>query len=74
MEEIDIWRTAATLMRLHADAARFNGAQRAGALYDQGDLEGFIVWRKVIRAIEQLERQKPNAARSGELTFQGRTR
>ena len=61
MEEVDIWRTAATLLRLHTDAARSNAAQRADALYDQGDLEGFIVWRQVIRAIEQLERQKPNA-------------
>ena len=61
MEEIDIWRTAATLLRLHADAARFNAAQRADALYEQGDLEGFMEWRKVIHAIEQLERQKPNA-------------
>ena len=61
MEEIDIWRTAAALLRLHGDAATFNAAQRADVLYDQGDLDGFIVWRKVIRAIEQLERQRPNA-------------
>ena len=61
MEEIDIWRTAATLMGLHGDAATLNGAQRADALYDKGDLDGFIVWRKVIRAIEQLERQRPSA-------------
>ena len=61
MEEIDIWRTAAFVLREHGDGARSNAAQRADALYDQGDLDGFIVWRKVIRAIEQFERQKPNA-------------
>ena len=61
MEEIDIWRTAAFVLREHGDSARANAAQRADALYDKGDLDGFIVWRKVIRAIEQLERQRPNA-------------
>ena len=61
MEEIDIWRTAATLLRTHADSARSNAAQRADALYEQDDVDGFIVWRQVIRAIEQLERQKPSA-------------
>ena len=61
MEEIDIWRTAATLLRLHADSARSNAAQRADTLYEEGDIDGFIVWRQVILAIEQLERRKPRA-------------
>jgi hypothetical protein len=61
MEEVAIWRTAAFVLREHGDGARSNAAERADALYDKGDLDGFIVWRKVIRAIEQLERQKPNA-------------
>ena len=54
MQEIDIWRTAAFLLREHGDGARSNAAQRADALYDKGDLDGFIVWRKVINAVEQL--------------------
>jgi hypothetical protein len=61
MQEVDIWRTAAFLLREHGGGATFNAAQRADALYDKGDLDGFIVWRKVIRAIEQLERQRPSA-------------
>ena len=61
MEEIDIWRTAAFVLREHGDSARANAAQRADALYDNGDLEGFLVWWKVIHAIEQLERQKTHA-------------
>jgi hypothetical protein len=61
MEEIDIWRTATSILREHGDGARANAAQRADALYDKGDLDGFMVWRKVIRAIEQLERQRPSA-------------
>jgi hypothetical protein len=56
------YRNRKSVRRLidQCETLTFNAAQRADALYDQGDLEGFIVWRKVIRAIEQLERQKPN--------------
>lgn len=59
MEEIDIWRTATLLMRLHGDGATFNAAQRADALYEKGDFKGVEVWVAVVHAIEQLERQKP---------------
>jgi hypothetical protein len=59
MEEIDIWRTAALLMRLHGEGATFNAAQRADALLQNGDLQGVAVWIGVLHAIEQLERQKP---------------
>jgi hypothetical protein len=59
MEEIDIWRTATLLMRLHGDGATFNAARRADALLDKGDETGFAVWMKVVHAIEQLERQTP---------------
>ena len=59
MEEIDIWRTARVLMIQHGDGAGFAAAQRADALIAKNDYEGVAVWLRVVRAIEELERQKP---------------
>lgn len=59
MEEVDIWRTAATLMQLYGEAATSNTAQRADAFHEEGDFDGVVVWLNVVRAIEQLERQTP---------------
>ena len=59
MEEIDIWRTARVLMTQHGAAAGFAAAERAGDPLAKNDYEGLAVWRRVCRAIEELERQKP---------------
>ena len=62
MDEIDIWRTAAEMIRqLQADAA-VSAALRADALLDQGDTQGFNVWKRVVAAINELERTRPKAS------------
>ena len=59
MEEIDVWRTAAEMRRqFGADAAIISGT-RADALLDQGDIDGFNVWKRVVAAINELERAAP---------------
>ena len=32
---------------------------RADAMLDTGDLDGFAVWKRVLRAMEELQRTKP---------------
>jgi len=59
LEEIDIWRTARVLMDVHGEAAGFAAARRADALIAKNDPEGVAVWMRVVRAIVELERQKP---------------
>ena len=63
MHEIDVWRTAYLLMREYALEAALIASTRADALLAQGDLKGFAVWKRVVAAIADLERDKP---RNGE--------
>ena len=39
--------------------APIEAAMRADAMLDKGDLEGFSVWRRIMRAMEELQRVEP---------------
>lgn len=51
------YRTAAKLrIDQHGADVAIRAAQRAGTLADEGDLDGAIVWRRILEAIEELQR------------------
>jgi hypothetical protein len=62
MEEIDIWRTAKILLDTHGDKAWLEAAQRADLAVEQGNAAAESVWKRVGRAVEELQRQKPRAS------------
>ena len=62
IDEIDIWRTAKLLTDQHSDEAAIHAAMRADELLAAGDLDGYAVWRRIIRAIEELQRTQANGA------------
>ena len=62
--EIDLWRSAKLLIDQHGDEAAIHAAMRADELLDAGDLDGAAVWRRIIRAIEELQRKEPRQAES----------
>lgn len=57
MDAVDIWRAADMMIRLYGVDATINAAMRADALLDQGDAEGFFVWKRIARAIDDLGRK-----------------
>jgi hypothetical protein len=60
MDDLDIWRTAGTLIRMYGpDEAALTAALRADALLDQGDTDGYFAWKRITRAIDELQRTKP---------------
>jgi hypothetical protein len=59
MEEIDIWRTAKILMDAHGDKAWLEAAQRADHAIEDGNTDAEAVWKRVLKAITELDRQKP---------------
>jgi hypothetical protein len=59
IEEIDIWRTAAEMRRQFGADAAVISATRADALLDQGDIDGFNAWKRIVAAINDLERTAP---------------
>jgi hypothetical protein len=63
MEDIGIWRAAEQMRKLYGDDAAIHAAMRADKLMDQGDVEGFDMWKRVVAALNDLDRHAP---RSGE--------
>jgi hypothetical protein len=57
-EDIDIWRAAEQMRKLYGADAAIHSAMRADKLMDQGDIEGFDMWRRVAAAINELDRVK----------------
>jgi hypothetical protein len=58
MEEIDIWQTAKILIDAHGESAWLEAAQRADHCLEVGNSDGATVWKRVLRAVEDLQRQK----------------
>jgi hypothetical protein len=56
IEDPDIFRAAKLLIDRHGDDADIRAAERADELLDDGDIEGSAVWRRIIEAIEELQR------------------
>ncbi len=56
IEPTDIWRAANMMIEMFGEDATLRAAMRADALLEQGDTEGFFVWKRIARAIDDLSR------------------
>ncbi len=45
-------------MKRHGADAAIVAAQRADALLDAGDIEGKIVWKRIVAAVNELQRRE----------------
>ncbi len=45
------------LIREHGEDAALDAAMRADAMLEKGDLEGQAVWKRIVRAVEEIERK-----------------
>ncbi len=54
--DLDIWRSAQVLVKQHGQDAPIQVAMRADAMLDKGDLDGVAVWKRILRAVEELVR------------------
>ncbi len=48
-------------MRRQDQDAPIHAAIRADAMLDKGDLDGYAVWRQILRAVGVLQRAEPGA-------------
>jgi hypothetical protein len=58
--DLDIYRTASVLIREHGDEADLVAAQRADEFLEKGDMDGSAVWRRVLKAINEIRREEPH--------------
>ena len=56
VSEIDVWRTAAQMIKGYSDTADIEAAARADALLAKGDVEGQRVWLRIAKAIDELQK------------------
>ena len=57
--DLDIYRSAQVLVKHHGEDAPIQAAMRADAMLDRADLDGYAVWRRILRAVEELQGTKP---------------
>jgi hypothetical protein len=57
--DLDIYRTANVLIREHGEDAVLEAAQRADAMLEKGSLDGQRVWKRVLAAVEEIQRGEP---------------
>ncbi len=66
--DLDIYRSANVLVKRHAQDAPIHAAMRADAMLEAGDLDGYAVWRRIVKASISTEfvrcaRTQPAGAR-----------
>ncbi len=54
--DLDIFRTANELIREHGEDATLEAAMRANAMLEKGDLEWQVVWKRIVRVVEEIQR------------------
>jgi hypothetical protein len=57
--DLDIYRTANVPIREHGEDAALAAAQRADAMLEKGCLDGQRVWKRVLSAVKEIQRQEP---------------
>ena len=56
ISDLDLWRAANLMIERHGDDTALVAAQRADELLAAGDIEGQLVWKRIIAAINELQR------------------
>ncbi len=55
----DIWCSADLLVKRHGEDAPFHAAMQADPMLEAGDLDGLAVWKRILRAVEELQGKEP---------------
>ncbi len=60
---LDIYRSANLLVKQHGEDAPIHAAMRADAMLEKGDPDGYAVWKRIVKAVEELlSRERPAGA------------
>jgi len=56
--DLDIYRSANVLIREHGEDAALDATTWAIAMLDKGDLNRYAVWKRILRAVEEIQRKE----------------
>ena len=57
--DLDIYRSANVLVKQYGQDAPIRVAMITDAMLNMGDLEGYAVWKRVLKAVEELQGTAP---------------
>ncbi len=57
--DLDIYRSANELIKQYGEAADIEAAMRADEYLAAGDMEEEVVWLRIGKAVEELQRTQP---------------
>ncbi len=58
--DLEIWRAANQLIQRYGEDAEIEAAMRADAMLEAGDIDGQRVWQRILKAVDELQRNKPD--------------
>ncbi len=61
VSNLHIYRSAQVLVKRHGQDAPIEAAMRADAMLEASDLEGYAVWKRILRAVGVLQETEPSA-------------
>ncbi len=59
LTQIDIYCSTNVLLKRHGPDAPIHAAMRADAMLEAGDLDGYAVWKRILRAVGELQETEP---------------
>lgn len=54
--DLDIYRSAAGIIRGHGEDAAIEAARRADEMLNKGDIDGQRAWLRILAAVQELQR------------------
>ena len=59
--DLDIFRSAKVIIKRYGEDAPIHAAMRADAMLEAGGLDGFAAWKRILRAVEEMQRKAPKS-------------
>ena len=56
----EIWQAANAMIKRYGDDAATEAESRADELLVEGDAEGYAIWRRIMKAVEELSGMEPS--------------
>ncbi len=59
VDDIDVFQSAAVLIKQHGDDAQLLAIKRATKMLDAGDVDDYAVWNRIADAIKDIQQETP---------------
>ena len=59
IDDIDIYRAAKLLIDKHSAEATIIAIKHATKMLDDGDVDGYAVWKRIVNAINDMKQETP---------------